>query len=96
MIDLNQFTTIAELAVLIGVIVQAYKLIRKPPDTEKDSLPIVAIVAGLILAPLFGWVLGKIQTNEDFVSFVVGGFLAGVSSVGGYEATVDKLKNLLR
>ena len=96
MVDLAQFNSVSALAALIMVIIQVVKAVwpEGMTDKQKSWLPLVAIVAGLVLAPAIAGCQGLLRTSADFLSYVMGGFLAGAEAVGIYEATWDKVKTL--
>jgi len=74
--------------VLIGVIVQVLK-----PRVDGSFVPFFAICLGIVLAVLLGLTQGKIGNASDLASFIIGGFFAALTAVGGYEATIDKIKS---
>ncbi len=91
MVDLSQFAGvggIAALAGLVGVIIGAFY----PKSWSTDYKPHVATVLAIVLAILIGLATGSLKTGADWLSWGLGGLLAGLSAVGGYEATWDKLK----
>lgn len=91
MVDLSQFVGVGGIAVLaglVGVLVGAFY----PKGLNQDYKPHVSTVLAIILALLIGFTTGNIQTGADWLSWGLGGLLAGLSAVGAYEATWDKLK----
>ena len=88
MIDLSQFQTVVGLAVLIGIIVQFVK-----GYLTAGVIPWVAIVLGIVLAVVIGMVKSELVSSEAVVSYVIGGLLAGLTAIGGYESSLDKLRS---
>lgn len=87
MVDITQFTSVLGLAILVGIIVQLVK-----PTLKPHLIPYAAILAGVSLALVTGWVLGALTTPAEVFSYVLGGVFAALLAVGGYEASIDKLK----
>lgn len=87
MIDISQFGSVAGLAVLIAIIVQLFK-----GAVTSEKVPFFAVGVGILIALLVAQVQGGLRTPADLVSNVVGGLLAALVAVGGYEASIDKLK----
>ena len=83
MVDLSQFGTIAGLAALIALIIRFVY----PEDWPKPVKPYTALGLGIVLALVIGLALGKIHVGADWLSWGIGGFMAGVTATGGYEAT---------
>ncbi len=86
MVDLTQFGTVAGLALLVGIVIQVLK-----PLVAAKVVPYLALGLGLVLAVLIGFALGRITSTELLASYLVGGLLAGLAAIGGYEATLDKI-----
>lgn len=87
MVDISQFSNVAALAVLVAIIVQLVK-----SQLQAKLVPYAAIAVGVALAVVLGVVQQQIHTAADLVSWVVGGFLAALLAIGGYEASLDKIK----
>ncbi|MCL5264918.1 MAG: hypothetical protein M1343_06970 [Chloroflexi bacterium] len=87
MVDISQFSSVGALAVLVLLIIEVFK-----SKLDQEKAPYAAIVIGIVLAFVFGYVQHLINSPADLVSYVVGGALAGLTAVGGYEATIDKIK----
>jgi hypothetical protein len=58
-----------------------------------DIMPLLALIIGVILSVLIGFGMQAIKTPPDFTSYVLTGVLIGLTAVGGYELTWDKLKS---
>jgi hypothetical protein len=89
MIDLNQFLTISGLAGFLMILLQAFK--RQTPPAVLPYVPYIASALGIVCALLFAFSTGNITTLQSGVSYGVTGLLAGLSSVGLYQHTLDKL-----
>lgn len=87
MVDVSQFTNVAGLAVLVGSLVQLTKGFIKP-----EKVPFYAIAMGIVLALSFGYVVGNLKTLADVASYGMGGLLAALITIGGYETTIDKIR----
>jgi len=84
---INEAITVAgSLAIVISLVLQ----VIKPQMTNKDLLPPIASVSGVIIGLLFGWYLGA-----DLVVYGLAGLIGGLSSIGLYETT-DKSKRLAK
>jgi len=84
---INEAITVAgSLAIVISLVLQ----VIKPQMTNKDLLPPIASVSGVIIGLLFGWYL-----SADLVVYALAGFIGGLSSVGLYETT-NKGKKLVK
>lgn len=90
MLDLSQFTSVGGLAVLLVVIIQ----FLKTSIGSRAAVPWVSVALGIVLMILFNWVAGNVKTPAEWVSYGFGGFVAGLTATGGYEATVDKIKGI--
>lgn len=91
MIDLTPYGTVAGLAVLIGILVQVFK-----SQLNKEGIPYVAMALGVVLALLIGYARGQVVGLEAVINHGIGGLLAGLLAVGGYEASIQRIKNLSR
>jgi hypothetical protein len=89
MIDPGLFITGGGLVVVILLIVGVIK--GRRPDLA-DLMPIIAAVIGIVLTLLIGWGIQAYSTPNDIVSYALTGLVAGLTSVGAYEVTWDKLK----
>ncbi len=89
MVDLTQFLSIGGLSALLLVVIQAFK--PQLPPTALPYLPYVAVVLGIVFVLIFALATGNLTTLNAGVSFGVTGLLAGLSSVGLYEGTLNKL-----
>lgn len=94
MIDLTQFGSVVGLAVLVGVLLQLVKLRMAPDDPQKPNLPYYAVGLGIALAVLIAGVMGNLDSPQDVLSYAIGGLFSGLTAIGGYETTVDKIKKL--
>lgn len=91
MVDLSQYAGVGGIAVLaglVGVIIAAFY----PKSLSVEYKPHVSALLAILLAVLIGYTTGSLKTGGDWLSWGLGGLLAGLSAVGGYEATWDKLK----
>ena len=87
MIDLSEFQTVVGLAVLVGIIIQFVK-----GYLDAAVVPWAAIVLGIVLAVVIGLVREQIGSADAAVSYIIGGLLAGLTAIGGYESSIDKLR----
>jgi ABC-type xylose transport system permease subunit len=94
MMDLSQAGSVSGLAVLILLLVQVLKMVWPLTDAQKQWLPMLSILLGLVLGPLIGFVLGNVTDLLSLATWVFGGFLGGASAIGAYEVTIDKVKRL--
>jgi small basic protein len=85
MIDLAQFGTVAGLAILVGVIIQVFKA-----SVPADKVPYLAILVGIVLSLGIAEVRNELLTSESVVSYLIGGFFAALTAIGGYEATLNR------
>jgi hypothetical protein len=92
MIDLNQFLTVGGLATFLLLLTQALK--TYVPKVDAQYIPFATLGLGVLLGEGFAASTAHLTTSQDWVSYGVGGLIAGFTAIGGYEATLDKiLKN---
>jgi len=74
---INEAITLAgSLTVVISLVLQ----IIKPSISNKDLIPPIASVSGILIGLLFGWYLGA-----DLFMYALAGFIGGLGSIGLYE-----------
>ena len=79
---LNEAVIVAGfLAVIIN---QSLKFFVKPNISNKNLLPPIAAVSGIVVGLIFGWYL-----DADLFLYGFAGFMAGLGAVGGHE-TAEK------
>ncbi|TAK33501.1 MAG: hypothetical protein EPO21_13070 [Chloroflexota bacterium] len=87
MVDISQFLNVGALATLILILLQLLK-----GRIKTDYTPYVSILIGVVLMVLFGWIQALVKTPSDLVTYALSGLLSGLLAVGGYEASIDKIK----
>lgn len=87
MVQIDQFTTVGTLAALILVIAQFAKAFLEP-----KYIPYLSVASGVVLMVVFGGLTEGVNTANDLVGYALGGLFAGLTAVGGYEATIDKFR----
>lgn len=88
MIDVSQFTSVASLAVLITILVQ----LVKPYVRSSKLVPLVAVAMGMGLAVLIQATTGQVHSYGDVIADAIGGLVAALIAIGGYESSLDKIK----
>lgn len=86
MVDLDQFATVAGLAVLIALILTVF-FPQETGKTDNRRLPYVALGVGVLLSVAIGWATEGIKTPRDCVAWVIGGVLAGFTAIGYNQAS---------
>lgn len=89
MIDLAQFLTVGGLATFLILLSQALKTYLPPTDVR--YIPYATLGLGVACGELFAGTTGHLITSQDWLSYGVGGLIAGFTAIGGYEATLDKI-----
>jgi len=91
-VDVGQFLTVGGLSVLLGLIVQ---FLVKPsiPIAQVALIPWVAVALGIVLAIVFGIATGA-GGGQQLASLAVTGLLAGLSSVGLYQASLNNVASM--
>ena len=84
--DVTQVANVAAISTLVMTLVHF---------TKKGLAPILvalyAVLLGIVLALIAGEALDKLQSAPAIAQFALMGFLAGVTAIGEYELTLDKI-----
>lgn len=91
MIDLNQFLTVGGLATFLLLLTQALKAYI--PSAEARYIPFATLGLGILFGEVFAGATGHLSITQDWLSYGIGGLIAGFTAIGGYEATLDKMLN---
>lgn len=94
MVPLDQFTSVGGLAVLLVIIAQLIKQKWPPRWGGPEAVPYLTILLGVILAPLINVSQGTLTEWGQLLGYILGGLFAALLAIGGYEATLDKVKGL--
>lgn len=94
-IDISVLLTIGGLAAAVGFIMQLAKQVWLPSDPDKAWVPFGTVVLAILLAVVAAVSQGALQSGQDILRVVLLGLMAGGAAIGGYEATLDKLKKAL-
>lgn len=89
MVDLNQFLTVGGLAAFLLLLTQALK--TYVPTVDARYIPFATLGLGVVSGEIFAGTTGHLLAQQDWVSYGVGGLIAGFTAIGGYEATLDKI-----
>ena len=72
-----------ETAIIAAIVLGLVEAVKRTNKVSEIYLPIVAIVIGIAITGL---------STMGGTEFVFNGIIAGLSAVGLYEATIDKLR----